>query len=369
MIPPGVRSTESVGKYWALLQELKNELPPATFGDLRNRENKQDSSVRKGLSASITLRNDAKLNEYIKTLVHQNLFMSDPRAEITLVADKVNYYQKGDHFDWHVDSPTHPTMVGTVILYLNSSEVAPELSIREPHSTSEHHIFNCITQSNCIKLVAFFSDCPHKVTKKTKDVQTITFKLLCSWKPIVYGSQKTITAYFKNNAPQIPETQLLQSRINQIIKKCTQLLELADIDSFGILSQHDAILGCPQPLRLQEKILFDALQIVWPQTRVIPVLDSRSFTPGGEDSSDTNFKAVIYPVSMEDLHNILNPTTRHKQEKYESSGDLLILDSNEATHQIGKGVDTPTYWAGNHTELGSFSALYFRSLIIVSTKA
>lgn len=87
---------------------------------------------------------------------------------------KLNVYGKGGFFKSHVDSPTEPGMIGTVVVALPSEHEGGELIVDKKEIS-----FSSKSKESLIQYAAFFSDLPHEIKPVTSGFRiTITFRLL-----------------------------------------------------------------------------------------------------------------------------------------------------------------------------------------------
>jgi len=347
------------------VKRLQTILEPAQFGDLLARETRLDEKVRKCLTGAVTLEGAGYFVKSLTRQVHEKLFLGNDRVTISLRVDKLNYYKKDGLFGWHVDTPTAPDMVGTVVVALGGGPNVG-LEVKRPHA-SWRTDGDIQRKEGFIPIVAFFSDCPHRVLKKKSTALSLTFKIFCKWAPPIenFFTSSKVKNDFEKKIPC--NTRLLFPRIDKVVRELQKIAKTRGWNSFGILSKHDAILGCPQPLRNFDLAFFEKLKRVWPQTKVIPVLESRSYTPGGEGESERDHCAQIYPISLEALKSVVRGGVGH--DFYERQGPKIpIIESQTGGLQIGENIDNPTYNAGNNTESGSFAGLYFRSLIVCTIR-
>jgi hypothetical protein len=272
-------------------------------------------------------------------------------------------------------------MVGTAILQFPFAFKGGKLVTRGPHESSySNHTVLCAADSNVAKIALLFADHPHSVSKVTSGSRvTMTFPIFRE--PIAAPDRRIVNMESENKGEEgdaaageynqadaeVASLEETSAEICDLIKK----LETVYVDGeegthvrIGILSTHDAVLGSPNPLVTSPyNVLLKHLKWNFQSAEVTAVLDSRSWSNGGDDESDSDHGASIFPIRKEWITDVLEG---RKPDHGQVAGMDFIIDASDDILTL-ETHNSPTYFAGNETEYGSFAGLYFRSIIIVTT--
>ena len=169
---------------------LEEHCEPSPFGDLRLEQTVIDEKVR--LAAEISQfalqfdevheqRADATATEeppvkrekrigperlLFLDAIHQQVERHFDRR-VQFRQHKLNIYSQGGFFKPHVDTPTHPAMIGSVVVCLPSVHTGGELVVQ---SNGDTQVFDFSEHSGdpaMVQWAAFYSDCRHEVQEVT----------------------------------------------------------------------------------------------------------------------------------------------------------------------------------------------------------
>ncbi|KAK7468377.1 hypothetical protein VKT23_002893 [Stygiomarasmius scandens] len=147
---------------------------PSSFG--KGEETVFDPTYRNGLeipAEKISFPDASVLKKHIESVVANNLFRnrkkigkrsrSNATSGIHVKLYKLAVYEKGGHFDWHMDSTHGDNHHATALLFLGSKWNGGELKLRHGgHEFSTKDIKDLGGKED-VYLVAFYTDVEHKV--------------------------------------------------------------------------------------------------------------------------------------------------------------------------------------------------------------
>ncbi len=120
--------------------------------------------------------NDANLEEVIK----KHLLPAKQKCNIHMEVYHLNFYEEGNFFNIHRDTPSSPEMFGTLVICLPTLFSGGTLML-QPNRDEIVPIKWDIESSSHLQWVAFFGDIPHRVEEVTSGTRiTITYKLYFS---------------------------------------------------------------------------------------------------------------------------------------------------------------------------------------------
>ncbi|KAK7468370.1 hypothetical protein VKT23_002886 [Stygiomarasmius scandens] len=147
---------------------------PSSFG--KGEETVFDPTYRNGLeipAEKIRLSDTKMFKEYVESIVANNLFRnrkktgrssnSNSASGIHVKLYKLAVYEKGGHFDWHMDSTHGDNHHATALLFLGSEWTGGELKLRHGGKEFSTKEIEGSEDEEDVYLVAFYTDVEHKV--------------------------------------------------------------------------------------------------------------------------------------------------------------------------------------------------------------
>lgn len=241
----------------------------AQYGDLQKQDTRVDDKVRRG--KDIPADKLRFSGEFITALTHA--FRVHFRMNnIHIKPYKVNFYEDGDFFVAHWDSP-EPDLIGTILFHVCG----------DPHAlVVEGETWDAEKYNTCM----FFCDVLHEVKPVKGSRETIVFKVYRDKKTRV--PVETDSALIKELSMRIPE------------------------GVFGIVLQNGYTL-IDNEFKGADGVIYDALIAMGKKVRVAPVIVKEITHHGhnhGMDYDDRDAKFYPLPVDSDEITNLTDQMTR-----------------------------------------------------------
>ncbi len=310
----------------------------SAFGNTTTQTTEYNEEVRKAkeIPASEWELSKDLLDRLKKWLVDKHLFSFD----IELKPIKMNFYQTGDHFISHRDTPSN-TLVGTLLLGLGDTCTVDTFTVEYLDGTLESW------SSEFGEVIFFYSDRPHCVKKLTDGIRgTISFE--------VHSVTK--------NLPQ-PTHITAQQKVTELLNK------VSSTQPFGIFLNHLYSLDAKE-LKGGDAILYNSLSNMKNRkVFLVPVITSIKLQKDCE-SNEIRQQTKVFLFTEDHIQFLLGNSSNHPKTKQLFGQDVSNLsffgynftdDGFVWNHTVQKYIE----YNGNESVPAAESSVYIHKAFIV----